>query len=33
MTKAMDGYDAAQDIGLRDALKNVSQLLIIGFLF
>jgi len=32
MTKAMDGYVAGQDIGLRDAMKNVkSQLLIVGF--
>tara|TARA_B100001059_G_scaffold211381_1_gene225670 strand:+ start:446 stop:1531 length:1086 start_codon:yes stop_codon:yes gene_type:complete len=32
MTKAMDGYVAGQDIGLRDAMKNVkSQLLVVGF--
>ena len=32
MTKAMDGYVAGQDIGLRDAMKSVkSQLLIVGF--
>lgn len=32
MTKAMDGYVAGQDIGLREAMKNVkSQLLIVGF--
>ena len=32
MTKAMDGYVAGQDSGLRDAMKNVkSQLLIVGF--
>ena len=32
MTKAMDGYVAGQDIGLRNAMKNVkSQLLIVGF--
>ena len=32
MTKAMDGYVAGQDIGLRKAMKNVkSQLLIVGF--
>ena len=32
MTKAMDGYVAGQDKGLRDAMKNIkSQLLIVGF--
>ena len=32
MTKAMDGYVAGQDKGLKDAMKNIkSQLLIVGF--